>query len=179
MKKIVLSSLLFVSLAHASYMGSLVPDKKVGKVSFSAGQASIENDTSLMYKLSLGGTYYYNSRIMYGATFGLGYTENPHTQVDNKNMFELDGQFKLGYSFGQLGEGFGLFGLVDFAYLMYNQQLEDKATFAQGIGYGCGLEYVLSDSWVVTGTYTTTKMKPDTNENFDYEKLLLGIGYIW
>jgi len=179
MKKILLSSLLLVSLDNAGYIGSLVPDKKVGKVSLSAGQATIENDTSLMYKLSFGGTYYYNNGIMYGATFGLGYTENPHTQVDNKNMFELDGQFKLGYSFGQIAEGFGVYGLVDFAYLMYNQQLEDKATFAQGIGYGGGLEYVLSDSWVVTTTYTTTKMKPDTNEDFDYDKLLLGIGYIW
>ena len=62
---------------------------------------------------------------------------------------------------------------------MYNQQLEDKATFAQGIGYGGGLEYVLSDSWVVTSTYTTTKMKADTNEDFDYEKILIGIGYTW
>ena len=178
MKKIVLSSLLFVSLAHASYIGSLVPDKKVGKVSFSTGQATIGNDTSPMYKLSFGGTYYYNNGVMYVADFGLGYTQNQDTQVDNKNMFELNGQFKLGYSFGNLAEGFGVYGLVDFAYLMYNQQ-EDKATFAQGIGYGGGLEYVLSDSWIVTGTYTTTKMKPDSNEDFDYEKLLIGIGYTW
>ncbi len=179
MKKIVLSSLLLVSLANAGYIGSLVPDKKVGKISLSAGQASIGNDTNLMYKLSFGGTYYYNNGVMYGADFGLGYTQNQDTQVDNKNMFELDGQFKLGYSFGQLAEGFGVYGLVDFAYLMYNQQLKDKATFAQGIGYGGGLEYVLSDSWVVTSTYTTTKMKADTNEDFDYEKILIGIGYTW
>jgi len=62
---------------------------------------------------------------------------------------------------------------------MYNQQLEDKATFGQGIGYGGGLEYVLSASWVATSTYTTTKMKIDTNEDFDYEKILIGIGYTW
>jgi len=71
MKKIVLSSLLLVSLANAGYIGSLIPDKKVGKVSFSTGQATIGNDTSLMYKLSFGGTYYYDNGVMYGATFGL------------------------------------------------------------------------------------------------------------
>jgi hypothetical protein len=89
----------------------------------------------------------------------------------------------VGYSFAEAGKGFGLFGIADFTYLTYsrpniiNGQLDEKTTFAQGIGFGGGVEYVFDNPWILTATYTTKTMKPDTGESFDYDKALVGIGY--
>lgn len=180
MPKILISLGLIISLSSASWIGALKPDKEVGNISFSMGQATIENETNPLYSLDFGGNYYYDNGILLGATFGLGYTENPNSLIDNKNIFELNGRFKLGYSFGKMARGLALYALSDFSYLMYNRldsQLEDKTNFAQGIGFGGGLEYRFSNDWLLSASYTTTNMTPNSGANFDYNKALLGVGY--
>ncbi len=180
MPKILLSLILIVSLSSASWIGTLKPDKKVGNISLSMGQVTIESETNPLYSLDFGGNYYYDNGFLMGATFGLGYTENPNSLIDNKNIFELNGRFKLGYSFNKTEKGLAIYGLTDFSYLMYNRldsQQEDKATFSQGIGFGGGLEYRFNNDWLLSASYSTIQMTPDSGANFDYNKALLGVGY--
>ncbi len=180
MPKILLSLILIVSLSSASWIGALKPDKEVGNISLSIGQATIESETNTLCSLDFGGNYYYKNGVLLGATFGLGYTENPNSLIDNKNIFELNGRFKLGYSFNKTEKGLAIYGLTDFSYLMYNRldsQQEDKATFSQGIGFGGGLEYRFNNDWLLSASYSTIQMTPDSGANFDYNKALLGVGY--
>ncbi|WP_428737447.1 outer membrane beta-barrel protein [Sulfurimonas sp.] len=172
--------LIFSSIVQA---GILTPDKKVGNVKLSIGQATFENESSHLYTLEFGGNYYYNNEIMWGAQFGLGYTENPDKTISNKTMGELNGQFRIGYSFGELAKGFGLYGLCDMSYLLYNSRnqdtLEQENNFASGIGFGGGVEYVFDSSWIITATYSKIDMTPDKGNSFDYSKALFGVGYTW
>ncbi|WP_321778120.1 outer membrane beta-barrel protein [Sulfurimonas sp.] len=183
MYKIIISiAILSISftVAHANWIGALKPDKKVGSVSLSVGQVTIESETNPLYSLDFGGNYYYDNGILLGATFGLGYTENPNSLIDNKNIFELNGKFKLGYSFGKMARGLALYGLTDFSYLMYNRldsHLKDKTSSAQGIGFGGAIEYRFSNDWLLSASYTTTNMTHDSGANFDYNKALFGVGY--
>ena len=180
MPKILLSLILIVSFSSASWIGALKPDKEGGNISFSVGQATLDSETSLLYSLDFGGNYYYDNGVLFGATMGLGYTENPNSLIDNKNIFELNGRFRLGYSFNKTEKGLSLYGLTDFSYLMYNRldsQLEDKTSFAQGIGFGGAIEYRFSNDWLLSASYSTTQMAPDSGSDFDYNKALFGVGY--
>jgi len=171
MIKIFLSLILIISLSYAGWIGSLKPDKEVGNISLFIGQASLEEKKDTLYGFDFGGNYYYNNGVLLGATFGLGYADE---------SFELNGKFKLGYSFGEIAKGLALYGIGDFSYLMYNRlnsQLKEKTTFAQGIGFGGGIEYRFNNDWLFTASYTTTNMIPDIGINFDYNKALIGVGY--
>ena len=180
MNKIILSLVMVATVSSASWIGALKPDKEVANISLSVGQATIESETSPLYSLDFGGNYYYDNGVLLGANIGLGYTKNSNSLIDNKNIFELNGRFKLGYSFGNMEKGLALYALTDFSYLMYNRldtHSEDKANFAQGIGFGGGLEYRFNNDWLLGASYTTTKMTPDSGANFDYNKALFGVGY--
>lgn len=180
MNKVLLSLITIVTVSSAGWIGALKPDQKIGNISLSVGQATIESESSPLYSLDFGGNYYYDNGILFGATFGLGYTENSNILIDNKNIFELNGKFKLGYSFNKTEKGLAIYGLTDFSYLMYNRldtHSEDKATFAQGIGFGGGLEYRFNNDWLLTASYTTTNMTPDSGAVFNYSKAQFGVGY--
>jgi len=189
-KKLSLSLLALVaisSVAQAKYVGPLTPDAKVGNVTLAVGQATFENESETLYNLSFGGNYYYDNGIMSGAGFGIGYTTNPDDSVDTSAIGEIEGQFRLGYSFGKLAYGFGVYGIVEFSYLMYNSsninpiiwQREDTNNYASGIGYGGGLEYRFENGILLNATYTTASMTPDQGVDFDYDKALFGVGYSW
>ena len=169
------------SLASAGFIGSLVPDKKVGSTSLSIGQATFEKQDNPLYGIDFGGTYYYyNSGVMFGATIGLSYTTNPSSLIDNESIYEMNGKFKLGYSFSKLARGFGVYALTDFSYLMYSRldsRLQDRTTFAQGIGFGGGVEYRFENDLLLNALYTTTQMAPDKGAHFDYNKALLSVGF--
>jgi len=190
MNKIVTSIIVVTTLAtvsNASWIGIWKPDKKVGNVSLSVGQVTLGTETNPMYTLGLGGNYYYDNGILWGASFGLGYTENPDTTVETKAIGELNAKFKFGYSFGETAKGLGIYGLADFSYLMYNYssidygtgEREDSFSSANGIGYGAGAEYRFDSGWLITASYTTTQMTPDKGVKFDYDKALVGVGFTW
>ena len=175
------------TISSASWIGALAPNGNVGAVSISVGQATIDSKTKPIYTLNLSGNYYYNNGVMFGASFSLGYTENPDTEVSTKAMGELNGKFRLGYSFGKLARGFGVYGIADYSYLMYNRsyinsitsEYEDETANAGGIGFGGGAEYRFDSNWLVTASYTTTTMSPDKGADFDYDKALFSVGYTW
>lgn len=190
MRRLSLSFVTLVALsvsAQAGFIGSIKPDAKVGNFSVGVGQATFNDSSETLYTISFGGNYYYNNGVMWGASFGLGYTTNPDTTVDTDAIGELDGQFRLGYSFGKTAYGLGIYGIVDYSYLMYNSssinpvtgQREDTTNNAGGIGYGAGAEYRFDSNWLVTATYTTATMTPDTGLDFDYDKALFSVGYSW
>jgi hypothetical protein len=190
MNKIMISLVALATLttaSNASWIGALAPDKQIGNISLSVGQATIGEETNPLYTLDLGGNYYYDNGIMWGSTIGIGYTKNPDTAVDNNTMIELGGKFKLGYSFGETAKGFGIYGIADFSYLAYNRTTtnvntakeEDEFANANGIGFGGGAEYRFDNDLLITATYTTTQMTPDYGSKFDYDKALVGIGYSW
>ncbi len=187
MNKIILSLATMATLATLSNAGGLSPDKSVGNVKLSVGQASFEDESSTLYTLEIGGNYYYNNGVLWGAEFGFGYTENPDETVTTTAMGEINGQFRLGYSFGRTGKGLGLYGLFDMSYLMYNYndynpitgELQDEINFATGMGFGGGAEYIFDSGWLVTATYSTMSMSPDIGGEFDYTKALVGVGYTW
>jgi len=186
MNKILISLVALATLttaSNATLIGAWAPDKKVGNMSISAGQATIGKKSNTMYTLDLGGNYYYDNGIMWGASFGLGYTKNPDTTVSNKTMGEIDGKFRFGYSFGETAKGLGVYGIADFSYLMYMSRnatnTDDEFESANGIGFGAGAEYVFDSGLLITTSYTTTTMTSDTGTKFDYDKVLVGIGFSW
>jgi hypothetical protein len=190
MKKIVLifmSLISFSTITEAKFIGAFAPDKKVGNISLSTGQAKINSQSTPIYSLDFGGNYYYKNGIMWGSIFSLGYTQNPDTTVDSKVMAELSGKFKFGYSFGELSRALSIYALADFSYLMYNTSSinyitgnqKDSFNSAQGIGSGIGAEYRFKNNYLVTTSYTSITMTPDQGENFEYEKILIGLGYSW
>jgi hypothetical protein len=190
MKQTILIFIGLLSIAtvtEAKFVGSLAPNKKVGNLSLSIGQANIDSQSTSIYSLDFGGNYYYQNGFMWGSIFSLGYGENPDPTVDAKVMAELSGKFKFGYSFGEIARGLGIYALADFSYLMYNTteinyitgDKEDSFTAAQGVGFGIGAEYRFKNNYLVTTSYTSITMTPDNGENFEYEKILLGVGYSW
>jgi len=171
-----LGMLTSVSILNANWMGALTPDKKVGSASISIGHIKIVEDVTPYVTVDLGGNYYYDNGLMWGANFGLGYVHNPSDFTDKKTMVELDGKFKLGYSFGETARGIGVYGIMDVAYLLYN---DGDFNSASGFGYGIGTEYRFENDYLVTISYTFTTMTPDTGAKFDYNKALVGVGYTW
>ncbi len=178
---------IFSNLLEAKFIGAFAPDKKVGNISLSTGQAKINSQSTSIYSLDFGGNYYYKNGIMWGSIFSLGYIQNPDTTVDSKVMAELSGKFKFGYSFGELARALSVYALADFSYLMYNTSSinyitgnqEDSFNSAQGIGSGMGAEYRFKNNYLVTTSYTSITMTPDDGKNFEYEKILIGLGYSW
>lgn len=178
---------ILATASNASWIGALKADKKVANVKLSVGQATFEDESSILYTLEIGGNYYYNNGLLWGAQFGFGYTKNPDETVSTTAMGEINGQFKLGYSFGATAKGLGIYGLYDMSYLMYNYnnlnqmtgELEDEINFATGMGFGAGAEYIFDSGWIVTASYSTMSMSPDIGSEFDYSKALVGVGYTW
>jgi len=183
---IVLASIMTISL-NASFINALKPELKVGNVKFGVGQSALGDNTENIYKIELGGNYYYNNGIMFGTDIGLSYMENSNIEVEDNTMGELNVNFKLGYLIGDNGYGLSTYGLVDFSYLVYNRigvnsitnEVEDTLTDASGIGYGVGIDYRFKNNFLLSGIYTETTMEPEIGEDFKYKKSIVSLGYAW
>ena len=185
MKKIVATMIMATVVANA---GILTPDEKVGNASVYIGNATLGEygDSTDAAAILIGGNYYYNSGVLFGSTFGLEYAENADELVDNKLMLGINANFKIGYSFGSVAKGFGVYGLVDLHYLMYSVEgvnhgsgeKEDEITNASGTGFGVGAEYIFENGLLINLSYSSTEMTSD-DYKFDYERTLIGVGVTW
>lgn len=163
MKK--LSSLL---LATTLTVSSLAADEVRKTVYIGAASSSIENESMTEAVFGFGGDKIYDSGLIIGFhnEYSYGSVETGSSN-DKSGVSTIEFDLKGGYS---PFKNFSLFALVAAA----GQYIESDAAY--GFGYGGGVDYALTDSFILDVRYKTYSMK-DTLLDYDYDKAVASLRY--
>ena len=160
-----LSSLLMAAAIVAS---TLAADELRKTVYIGAATASIENESMTEAVFGFGVDKIYNSGLIIGFhnEYSYGSVETGSSN-DKSGVSSIEFDLKGGYS---PFKNFSVFALVAAA----GQYIESDAAY--GFGYGAGMDYMLTDSFILDVRYKTYSMK-DTLLDYDYDKAVASIRY--
>ena len=160
-----LSSLLMAAALAAS---TLAADEIRKTAYIGAASASIENENMTEAIFGFGVDKIYDSGMIIGFhnEYSYGSVEDSSSN-DKSGVSTIEFDLKGGYS---PFKNFSVFALVAAA----GQYIESDAAY--GFGYGGGMDYALTDSFILDVRYKTYSMK-DSIINYDYDKAVASIRY--
>lgn len=160
-----LSSLLMAATLAAS---TLAADELRKTVYIGATSASLENENMTEAIFGFGADKIYDSGMIIGFHNEYSYgSVGDSSSNDKSGVSTIEFDLKGGYS---PFKNFSVFALVAAA----GQYIESDAAY--GFGYGGGMDYALTDSFILDVRYKTYSMK-DSIINYDYDKAVASIRY--